>query len=307
MDVSVIIVNYNTLEMTQTCINSVFDKTSGLEFEIILVDNGSTDGSKEHFEQDKRITYVYSEENLGFGRANNLGYAQAKGEYLFFLNSDTYLLNNAIYLLWKGLKEHDEKTRNVACAGTMLLDTNENIIHSYAKFPSKWRNFLIISLYVVLWKLHILKSLPSTSNYGYEIEKESAVFDVDYITGADLMVKKDVADRYGLFDSDFFMYCEETEMEHRYMKKGLRRIIVQGPKIVHLEGKSNAKHSPKRVTMVMCSSFLYQKKTSKKFVYYCYRATYKFVYILIYLLCFPFVNGKCTEKVRHIVNVINIK
>lgn len=75
MDVSVIIVNYNTRKITINCIDSIFAQTSGLEFEVILVDNASTDGSKEWFEKDDRITYIYSKKNLGFGCANNLGYA----------------------------------------------------------------------------------------------------------------------------------------------------------------------------------------------------------------------------------------
>lgn len=84
MDVSIIIVNYNTLGLTSDCIDSIADKTLGLEYEIILVDNASTDGSKEVFSQDARIRYIYSDQNLGFGRANNLGIREARGRYLFF-------------------------------------------------------------------------------------------------------------------------------------------------------------------------------------------------------------------------------
>ena len=100
MDVSVIIVNYNTLGLTSDCIESIIAQTSTVEYEIILVDNASTDGSKEVFAQDKRIKYIYSDRNLGFGRANNLGIREAKGRYLFFLNSDTILLNNAVKLFF---------------------------------------------------------------------------------------------------------------------------------------------------------------------------------------------------------------
>ncbi|GHT72706.1 hypothetical protein FACS189456_1970 [Bacteroidia bacterium] len=90
MDVSIIIVNYNTKQLTANCIDSVFHKTEGINFEVILVDNASTDGSKEHFRNDPRIQFIESDENLGFGRANNLGAKYAKGKYLFLLNSDYY-------------------------------------------------------------------------------------------------------------------------------------------------------------------------------------------------------------------------
>ena len=129
MDVSVIIVNYNTLALTQQCVDSIFEKTSGLDFEVIIVDNGSTDGSKETFSHDSRIQYIYSEENLGFGRANNLGAAHAKGDYLFFLNSDTYLVNHAISLLWEEMKHLNQENAKVACAGCMLTDEQGEYVH----------------------------------------------------------------------------------------------------------------------------------------------------------------------------------
>ena len=96
MDVSIIIVNYNTRQLTSNCIESIFKYTNGVSFEVILVDNASTDGSIDFFTNDERIIFISSKENLGFGRANNLGYKVAKGRYIFLLNSDTLLLNNAI-------------------------------------------------------------------------------------------------------------------------------------------------------------------------------------------------------------------
>lgn len=304
MDVSVIIVNYNTKQLTSECINSVFDKTKGVEFEVILVDNGSTDGSKELFEQDKRITYIYSKENLGFGRANNLGYSHATGDYLFLLNSDTFLRNNAIYILWSGFDTEFQKSHNVSCAGCMLRDVDNEIVHSYARFPSKTKCIIEASLYVILWKLHLLKTVPTTSNYDYSKNYHKQIFDVDYITGADLMIRKTYADKYGLFDPEFFMYSEETEMEFRYMKHGLRRIIIVGPEIVHLEGKSNSKYSPARKTMVLKSRFLYFKKTTPKILYYVFNLIYKVAYLLTLLICFPFVHGSTRDKLYHAANVL---
>lgn len=84
MDVSIIIVNYNTWKMTAECIKSVIDKTKDLTYEIILVDNASTDGSREFFEKNQHIIYLYNSENLGFGRANNLGLKIAKGRNILF-------------------------------------------------------------------------------------------------------------------------------------------------------------------------------------------------------------------------------
>ena len=119
MDVSVIIVTYNTLQMTDECITSIVEKTKRVSYEIILVDNASTDGSKEFFEKDDRVTYIYNEENYGFGKANNVGASVAKGKYLFFLNSDTYLINDAIDKLFE---TRLSMSKNVGFIGGVLYD-----------------------------------------------------------------------------------------------------------------------------------------------------------------------------------------
>jgi GT2 family glycosyltransferase len=98
MDVSITIVNYNTKDLLKQCIESVFEKTQDVEFEIIVVDNASSDGSQQMVKElFPKVTLIESPENLGFGRANNLGNKVAKGKYLFILNSDTILIENSIY------------------------------------------------------------------------------------------------------------------------------------------------------------------------------------------------------------------
>ena len=131
MDVSIIIVNYNTLGLTSDCIESIVDKTSDLEYEIILVDNASTDSSKAVFPQDPRVRYIYSDRNLGFGRANNLGIREATGRYLFFLNSDTILLNNAVKYFFDFCEKNPE--HKIGALGAVLKDRNLRNIHSYGR------------------------------------------------------------------------------------------------------------------------------------------------------------------------------
>ena len=97
MDVSVIIVNYNTVELTKQCILSIYNQTKDVNFEIIVVDNNSEDNSVKIIENNfPQVILINNSDNIGFGRANNLGVEIAKGKYIFFLNSDTILLNNAI-------------------------------------------------------------------------------------------------------------------------------------------------------------------------------------------------------------------
>lgn len=135
LDVSVIIINYNTLKMTDECICSVIEKTSGISYEIILVDNASTDGSKEFFSNDPRVTYIYNDENLGFGRANNRGIEIASGKYLLLLNSDTLLLNNAVRLFFNYFENYGD-AQAIGALGCVLKDPCGNPVHSGGLFPT---------------------------------------------------------------------------------------------------------------------------------------------------------------------------
>lgn len=262
MQVSIIIVNYNTKHLTADCIDSIIAKTSEVEYEIILVDNASSDGSQAKFSSDGRILFLEAGDNLGFGKANNLGAQHAKGDYIFFLNSDTLLLNNAIYEMWRYCEEHKED--NIGGLGCILCDGNNQRCHSYAKLNT-WKD--IVKSYFLA---------PYTKKKAKEImamdaEDESKdAFEVGYVTGADLFVSRKVIDECGCFDPEFFMYSEESEMQWRFRKHGYHNMIIKSPKIMHLEGMSQTKRkSPtmRKIMMTQSSLYLYVKKTSSKFEY----------------------------------------
>ena len=134
MDVSIIIVNYNTRDLTLQCLRSVYEKTKNLEFEMIVVDNASSDDSVESIKkQFPQVRVVESSENLGFGRANNLGLGIATGRNILFLNSDTELVNNAILIL----SEYLDAYTDVAVCGGNLYSKEMHPVHSFFRlFPS---------------------------------------------------------------------------------------------------------------------------------------------------------------------------
>ena len=226
MDVSIIIVNYNTKDLTSQCIDSIYEKTQGVRFEIILVDNASTDGSKEVFEKDTRITYIYSDENLGFGRANNLGLSTTQGRNILFLNPDTILINNAIKLLSDYLDEHS----CVGACGANLYDIDMGHALSYKRiFPgitSELSNLFF----------HIPEKIFFGKSWYHNFT--SSPISTAYISGADLMIKKSILDKVGPFAPEFFMYYEETDLCFRIHKAGYKLISLPHAKIQHLEGKS---------------------------------------------------------------------
>ncbi len=267
MDVSIIIVNYNTLQLTKNCINSVFEKTNGLEFEVILVDNASSDGSKEYFEKDERIKYIYNSENVGFGRANNLGYKYAKGDYIFLLNSDTLLLNNAIYELVDFMNNHHE----IAICGGQLFNSDMKKCNSYGLLlPSIKQEF--DTLFRNRFSKRLRQKLVSDlSSDGFAT--------IGYVIGADMMLRRDKIEEIGMFDPDFFMYYEETEMTYRYASRGYKSVFYPKAEIQHLEGKSFS-FKEKRVKMFLSSRRLYYKKTGHNNLYY-YICTLVYIMYLI--------------------------
>lgn len=228
MDVSVIIVNYNTKELTKSCINSIFEETSGVAFEVILVDNASTDGSAGIFEKDDRIKFVKSGENLGFGRANNVGAKHSVGKYLFFLNSDTVLVENIVKVFYDYMEEHEE----YAACGCNLVDSEGREVVCHGNLPSLFAEILcnpIGRVFSSYYKNTL--SIGQTISYGN-------ITDTGYISGADIFIRAAIFEQFKGFDPNIFMYFEETDLFARMKKKGLKFCVIPDHKIIHLVGGS---------------------------------------------------------------------
>ncbi len=222
-DVSIIIVNYNTEQLTKDCINSIYNKTQNIKFEIIVVDNNSPDGIN-YLDKDSRIKLIKANDNLGFGKANNLGTKFARGKYLFFLNPDTILVNNAIYILYN----HMEANPKTGICGGNLYSKEMFPCHSYK-----------VILPGILYELNeLLKGIPSKYLFKDHFNNTNKNRKVAYITGADLLIKKTTFEYINGFDKDFFMYFEETYLCHCVSKLKMNIINIPQAKIIHLEGKS---------------------------------------------------------------------
>lgn len=255
MDVSVIIVNYNTFQVTRECIDSIVEKTHSISYEIILVDNASTDGSKESFEQDSRITYIYSEHNGGFGYGNNLGMKVAKGKYFFLLNSDTLLVNNAI----KEFYDYAEAQNEKYLYGCYLMHDDGSYCSSFFYFPA----FNIKSF------LKRIFGLKKEERLDY-VEKN-----VEAISGADMFFHREIYEKTGGFDENIFLYGEEGEWQYRMSKAGYGCHIIPQPQIIHLEGKS-MNMSPSKMAIKWKSHFYILKKHMRPFTYLLTRCYYAF-------------------------------
>lgn len=256
MKASIIIVNYNTLSLTEACINSIRKFTTEIAYEIILVDNASSDGSSTYFRDFKDITFVEAPENLGFGRANNLGAELATGEFLFFLNSDTLLTENSIKILTDFFTENQHKLR-IGALGCILVDKEGNYNGSGNELPVCRTEIEMYKSVIPGMKLFTKKPRPFT------IPKGKEYFEIGYVIGADLLMRREVFEQLGGFDPDYFMYYEESDLQKRMRDLGLKAWIYTGTKLIHLEdgtGKSLKKYSNRKRTIVHKSRNIYLKK-----------------------------------------------
>ena len=266
MDVSIIIVNYNTCDTTCKCLQSVFEVTKDIDFEVIVSDNGSIDGSIEMIKREfPQVILIENNANLGFGMANNEGLKIAKGKYIFYLNSDTILLNNAAKLFFDYWESSPEKDK-IGALGANLINGDGCLAHSCGFFPNPFKEIILLWSRLVVtfikWLFNIKRKKKSKSL------PKKIIGNVDYITGADLFLNNN---NFAFFDERFFLYYEETYLQKQLEKVGLNRIMIEGPQIVHLEGKCNLKKDDDSVSRYLSfpdiqndlSRIKYQKYTGR--------------------------------------------
>ena len=200
MQISIIIVNYNTKQLTLNCLRTIYEYTKDINFEIIVVDNASSDGSVEAIKASYPLVKIIEpNKNLGFGRANNLGAKYAQGEYLFLLNSDTLLIENTLSVLYTFMKNRESE--NIGACGVSLLNGQQQKTISAGHFPSLLQEFSDIGF------RHLYKNYYNNKlSLAFSIPKDGDVREVDYICGADIFMKKELFDKLKGFDEDYFMY-----------------------------------------------------------------------------------------------------
>ena len=257
MDVSVIMINYNTFDLTRDALESIFTHTEGIEFEIILIDNASPDGSGEKLRDlfGEKIVYIQAGANLGTSKAFNIGLKQSKGKYILWLNTDILMKENFI----KKLYDYMESDPNCGICGGNILDFNGKPAHSYCKeFPDLKTLKKTQNIFYLLFCKAFRRRLFDQYNYS------DRPIEVGYITGADMMIRRELFDRVGQFDEDIFMYGEETEFTYRVRHQTDMTVMsVPSAKIYHLEGASFSRDkafSASRYRLVVSGTMImYQK------------------------------------------------
>lgn len=233
VELSIVTISYNTKNITLDCLESIIKYTKGITYEIIVIDNGSKDDSVDSLrrfsKKHAQVKLVDAGENLGFGRGNNLGASKAIGEYLLFLNSDTLFFDNAL----KEALENVKKNPSAGAYSCRLLNPDHTFQPSGGHFPS--------FLNVIAWQFFV-DDLPVVGELIPSFHPKKSQYDrnknMDWVTGAFLMVRRDVFDEAGGFDKNIFMYTEEMELCYRLSKLGYRTHYTNEPAVIHLGGAS---------------------------------------------------------------------
>lgn len=259
ISLSIIIVSFNTKEITKKCLLSLKNNfiKYPLDHEIIVVDNDSRDGTVEFLleleKKEKNLHVFLSKTNLGYGKGNNLGLQKSEGKYILYLNSDAIVTDIDFRDL---INLMEMQTKIGALTVKVILPSGEIDPASHRGFPTLWRSFTYFS---GLEKLFFYFPVLNKIFGGYHLVNFNLnnIHEVDVITGAFLFTKKEILDKFGGFDEDYFAYGEDIEMAYQIKKLGYKILYYPLWKVLHLKSVSGLKKKGDVVIRKKTSTYFY--------------------------------------------------
>lgn len=253
MDLSIIIVNYNVKEFLQNLIHSIEKASLNLSKEIIIVDNASDDGSvdfiKEKFPQVKLLA---NQKNLGFGKANNIGSKHAIGKYILFINPDAIVAEDT----FEKMIQFFEKNPDAGLAGCKILNPDGTLqLACRRSFPGPWTSFTKVTGLSTLFP-----NSKIFARYNLTYLDENKTYEVDAISGSFMMMRKEVFEKVGGFDEQFFMYGEDLDLCYRIQKTGVKVFYIHSTQIIHYKGESTRRSSLDETKVFYSAMHLFVKK-----------------------------------------------
>lgn len=232
IDVSIVIVNWNTKVSLRDCLESVYKHTHNIQYETIVIDNASSDGSIEMVKENyPQVVLIENSENRGFAAANNQGINIAKGRYILLLNSDTVVYQDTIY---KTVEYADQKS-HAAVVGCQVWEDSNTIQMTCFRFPDP-----VNILFSAIGLSRIFRNNKILGREQMLWWKRNTEKEVDVVSGMFMFVRRKAIEQIGLMDEAFFMYCEEGDWCYRFKKAGWKILFWPGTKIMHVHGGSHS-------------------------------------------------------------------
>jgi GT2 family glycosyltransferase len=249
VDLSIIVVNWNTRDLLRNCLRSIYDPPSDLDLEVIVVDNASSDHSQAMLQTEfPQVHLIRNTENVGFARANNQAIASSRGRYVLLLNSDAVLLPETLRVMVQVLDEQPE----VGVVGAQLLNPDGSFQGSFADYPSLAGELLLAA------RLASLVYWPEYPNYPPQRSQRART--CDWVSGACLMARMEAIAQVGPLDETYFMYSEETDWCYRMRHHGWLVYYEPAAKVVHWIGQSSKRVPERRRSLVYRSKWLFMHK-----------------------------------------------
>lgn len=254
LKLSIVIVNYNTRDLLEELLSFLSEAKYSFSFEVIVVDNNSPDGSSNMIRNNyPNMHLICNSENTGFARACNMGIECTCGEYVLFLNPDTKILDDALQTLVLFLDTHAQA--GVVSGRVVYPDMTDQGVAR--KFPTPMNS--------IFGRKSVLTRIFPNNKYAHTyltcLQYESGhPFEVDWVSGACLMVRKQILDDVGFFDEKFFMYWEDADLCYRIKEKGWKVFCVANAIIIHYEGKSTGKKKAHLIVEFNKSAYHYYRK-----------------------------------------------
>ena len=252
MKLSIIIVSWNVCKDVIECIDSIYNNPPVSPYEIILVDNASSDETAFQVRSNfPKVVVICNKQNFGFAAANNKGIQEAKGDYILLLNPDTLILPESLNKLVAFMQE----STDVGLCGPKIFNPDMTIqqsVRNFPNFPGMFYRFTFLK-YLGLFR----QKAQNWKLDGFDYSKQQ---EVEQLMGAAIIAKTSIIKEYGGFDERFFMYYEEVDLCYRVKHNGMRIVYFPGSQIIHLGGQS-AKQIPAKVKYMMLRSLvLFMKK-----------------------------------------------
>ncbi len=255
---SIIIVSYNTKNILKNCLDSIFNKIKEINFEVWVVDNASTDGSVGMIKKEfPKVNIIENKKNVGFAGANNQTIKKANGQYIFLLNPDTIILDENIKEIIKFMDDHQQ----AGACGPLVLNKNGTMQKQCKRgFPDFWNSF---TYYSGLWKLFPNNKWWKKTFGGYFLldKPDDKICEVDCLSGAAMIFRKEIFNKVGLLSEDYFMYWEDIDICYRIKQEGYKIYFVPLSKVMHIGGAGGTKIQPyKNIKYFYRGGYIFYKK-----------------------------------------------